>query len=54
MPTKELHIYVWILRVYVSSFRMVVIKVLLRFKAMRLNEITMEMSITREKKGYKS
>ena len=42
MPTKQLHIYVWILRVYVSSFTMVIIKVLLGFKGMRLNEITIE------------
>ena len=53
MPTKQLHIYVWILKIYVSIFRVVVIKVLLRFKDMILNEITMEMSTTREKKGCK-
>lgn len=53
MPTKQLNIYVWILKVYGSVFRGVVIKVFLWFNAMRLNKITMEMSITREKKGCK-
>lgn len=51
MSRKQLHICVWISR---GSFRMVITKVLLEFKAMRLNDTAKEMRVSREKKrcGY--
>jgi len=49
MSWKKRHICIWISR---ESSKAVLIKVLLGFKAMRLNEITKEISVTREKKRH--